>query len=289
MEAVRVYYNHPQTLRKFSLWAPDPKRPGVSAAHMGLNDVERFHKDVVRRTLDILRHRKAVERMTKFIVAEAQVASGHLVLDSGCGTGAVTFPIAEQNPRSLVFGISLSHGQLEAAQGYQQSAGIKNTFFSEQDFTKMAFRDNSLDRVIFVESFCHAADKKATILEVNRVLKPGGKLIIFDAMYDRAPSDEHRHLCDALGSTDGLAMPDLPVVADIVEFINGTDLETEHLLNLTPKIKASLALIANGYITSLLEGRAEPSPVIDSYLAWHLLTAQGPLGYAVIRAVKSSN
>jgi len=187
-----------------------------------------------------------------------------------------------------VLGVSLSHSQLVIAKKYQQSAGIRNTFFTEQNFTRLALRDASVDRVIFVESFCHAPDKKVTISEANRVLKPGGKLIIFDPLYVKAPAGEQEPLCEMLRSTDGLAMADLLLVDDLVAIINATGMQTEYISDLTAKVKASLALIANGYITALVEGRADPSAVIDSYLAWYLLTDQGALGYSAIRAVKSA-
>lgn len=286
LSAVRGYYNKPETVYKFSLWAPDAKRPGVSAAHLGLDDVERFHTDIFRRPFEILRHRKAVEKMTRFIVAQSQVEDGQTVLDSGCGTGAVAFPIAERNPRSQVFGVSLSRSQLEVAQKYRQSAGIRNMHFSEQNFTRMAFRDASFDRVIFAESLCHAPDKRETISEVYRVLKPGGKLLIVDAMYLKPLLPDQEPLCEALGSTEGLAMADIPAVEQFLDFIQETGMHTESVLDLTPRVKASLALIANGYIAALTEGRAEPSPLIDSYLAWYMLTERDTLGYGVIRASK---
>jgi len=285
VEAVRRYYNNPLTVRTFDRWAPDAKRRGVTAAHLGLDDVESIHKDLIRRFIEIFRHRKAVERMTKLIVTESQIEDGQTILDSGCGTGSIAFPIAERNPRSRVFGVSLSRTQLEIAGKYQQSARLQNTFFSEQDFSRMAFLDSSMDRVIFAESFCHAPDKRATIYEVNRVLKPGGKLIIFDPLYLKPPTSEQQPLCEALGDTEGLAMADLLSTQELVGYINGSGMETEYVFDLTSRAKASLALIANGYVRALIEG-ADPSALIDSYLAWHLLTHQGVLGYFVIRAVK---
>src|SRR5688572_1867785 len=209
LQAVRDYYNDPATLHKFTLWAPDPRRPGITAAHLGLDDVERFHRDMIRFPLELRRHRKAVEKMTRLIVAESQVESGHTVLDAGCGTGSITFPIAEQHPHAQVFPVSLSRSQLEIARKYQQSANIRNVYPSEQNFTRTAFRDASFDRVFFAESFCHAPDKRATIEEVSRILKPGGKVLIVDPLYLKPLTADHEHLSQALGSTEGLAMADL--------------------------------------------------------------------------------
>jgi hypothetical protein len=58
VKAVRDYYNSPETVHKFSRCAPDPKRPGITAAHLGLDDVESFHRDPIRLPLDLWRHRK---------------------------------------------------------------------------------------------------------------------------------------------------------------------------------------------------------------------------------------
>jgi ubiquinone/menaquinone biosynthesis C-methylase UbiE len=289
VEAVQRYYNNPQTVYKFSLWAPDPRRPGVSAAHLGLDDVEYFHSNILRRMLDVLRHRRAVDRMTRLIIRESQVEDGHAVLDAGCGTGSIAFPLAEQNKHAQIFAVSLSHSQLEVARKYQQSAGIKNVYFSEQNFTRMAFREASFDRVIFAESFCHAPNKLETIREVSRVLKPGGKVLIVDPLYLKPPAGEQLILSEALGSTQGLAMANLLSVEELVEALGRAGMQTEHILDLTKRVTASLALIANGYINALTHGRAEPSALIDSYLAWYMLTAQGTLGYLSVRGRKLSS
>jgi SAM-dependent methyltransferase len=185
-----------------------------------------------------------------------------------------------------VIGVSLSRSQIEIARRYQRAAGIDNAFFSEQNFAKMAFGAGSFDRVIFAESFCHAPNKRETIAEVFRVLKPGGKVLIVDPMYLKPPDADQELLAKALGSTEGLAMADLPGLEELVESINLTGMQAEHVLDLTVRVKSSLALIANGYIRALVEGRAEPSALIDSYLAWYMLTEQGALGYALIRAYK---
>jgi SAM-dependent methyltransferase len=287
LKAVRDYYNDPSTVHKFTLWAPDPRRPGITAAHLGLDDVERFHRDIVRFPLELRRHRKAVERMTRLIAAESQVENGHRVLDAGCGTGSITFPIAEQNPRARLFPVSLSRSQLEIAHRYRQSAGIRNVFPSEQNFTRTAFRDASFDRVFFAESFCHAPDKPATIAEAARILKPGGKLLIVDPLYLRPLTPDLKHLSRALGSTEGLAMADLLTFEELIKCFEDEGLEMEFFSDLTTRAKPSLALIANGYVQALREGRAKPSALIDSYLAWYLLTEQGPLGYVLVRAVKA--
>jgi SAM-dependent methyltransferase len=142
--------------------------------------------------------------------------------------------------------------------------------------------------VIFAESFCHAPDKRETISEVGRVLKTGGKVLIVDPMYLKPPPSDQEPLQEALGSTEGLAMADLPTIAELTDWISHAGMQVEYLLDLTERAKASLALIASGYVTALTQGRAEPSALIDSYLAWHLLTAQGPLGYVVIRASRAA-
>ena len=111
---------------------------------------------------------------------EAQVESGHAVLDAGCGTGSVTFPIAKAHPGARLFPVSLSRSQLEIAQRYARRAGMRNVFLSEQSFTRTGFADATFDRIFFAESFCHAPDKPTTIREVARILKPGGKLLIAD-------------------------------------------------------------------------------------------------------------
>ena len=286
LTTVRGYYNSPQTVHKFSIWGPDPKRPGVSAAHLGLDDVERFHRNIFRLPFEIRKHRKAVEKMTSLIVEESQVEDGQSVLDAGCGTGPVAFPIAERNRRARVYGANISRGQLEIMQKYQRSAGLTNVYLTEQNYTRMAFRDEAFDRVVFAESFCHAPNKAETVREVGRVLKPGGKVLIVDIIYLKSPTTDQERARQALESVDGLALLNLTTIDELVGLLKESGMEKEFVLDVSERSKASLALIANGYVDALSKETAEPSPLIDSYLAAHSLTQQGTLGYAFIRAVK---
>lgn len=101
------------------------------------------------------------------------------LLDAGCGEGGASILLASQM-NCEVKGITLSERQVEAAANRASQAGVKGAHFSCQSYTATDFADQSFDAVIAIESFSSAPDSAAFFQEMSRVLKPGGRLIVFD-------------------------------------------------------------------------------------------------------------
>lgn len=95
------------------------------------------------------------------------------VLDCGCGDGFIAEKIKNLSPSKIeVFGIDIS-----------QTAGdkvrIKNIFFKKADVSKkISFPDRFFDLVFAGEIIEHLEDPDKFLLEVNRVLKKNGFLVI---------------------------------------------------------------------------------------------------------------
>ena len=74
-------------------------------------------------------------------------------------------------------GIEVDPAAQETAQKRLKKLGIK-TILKIYDGKKLPYKDNSLDGIISTEVFEHVNNRDSFIKELNRVLKPGGKLII---------------------------------------------------------------------------------------------------------------
>ena len=67
-----------------------------------------------------------------------------------------------------------------AEKNLKRDGSARNVDFLVSDFSKLPFMDNSVDGIFALETFVHSKDSARTLTEFKRVLKPGGRLAIFD-------------------------------------------------------------------------------------------------------------
>ena len=115
------------------------------------------------------------------LVRQARVASGHRVLDLGCGTATLTMLIKKAQPEAAVIGLDGDPKALEIARKKIAKSGLAITLDKGMSFS-LPYPDNSFDRVFSGLLFHHLTreDKVRTLKEVYRVLAPGGELHVAD-------------------------------------------------------------------------------------------------------------
>jgi arsenite methyltransferase len=121
---------------------------------------------------DILRRRA--------LVHEALGAEpGERILDAGCGPG---FYVAETldrvGPSGSVVGVDASAPMLAVAA--KRCEDHANVAFHEGDVTALPVPDSDFDRVLSVQVLEYVADIPAALGELFRVLRPGGRALIWD-------------------------------------------------------------------------------------------------------------
>lgn len=101
------------------------------------------------------------------------------LLDVGCGTGSLTFAVAEAVRGAHVTGIDLSRVFVDYARSRTSDARLK---FEQGDAVALPYADRSFDATLslLVLNFIPAADK--AIREMVRVTKPGG--VVAAAVWD---------------------------------------------------------------------------------------------------------
>src|SRR3954465_13613526 len=101
-------------------------------------------------------------------------AAGKDVLDYGCGPGSPAKHFVDLGARSVT-GIDVSEGEIEQAQERVRSLGIEGKCrFLVADAHAMEFPEDSFD-VIVGDSILHHLELRKALLEIRRVLGPGGR------------------------------------------------------------------------------------------------------------------
>jgi SAM-dependent methyltransferase len=113
--------------------------------------------------------------MTRAIVEAAQVGPGMRVLDIACGTGEPAISLASLVGNGEVVGVDLSPEPLKIAAQRSAQRGLTNVSFRQADAHHLSFPDNTFDRITSRLGVMFFSDLPQAIVEMHRVLKPGGK------------------------------------------------------------------------------------------------------------------
>jgi ubiquinone/menaquinone biosynthesis C-methylase UbiE len=112
----------------------------------------------------------------------AQVKPGDCVLEVGCGTGTLTLAAKRQaGPSGRAFGIDIIPGMIEASR--RKAAQAKEDItFQYGSIDNIPFPADQFDAVMCSFMIFHMSDvvRRKGITEIQRVLKPQGRLLVLD-------------------------------------------------------------------------------------------------------------
>ena len=103
-------------------------------------------------------------------------------LEVACGPGLIARGLAERV--DSVHGVDLTPAMIELAREEAIEAGLKNVSFSLGDATALQFEPGSFDGALTRFSLHHIPAPKRVLVELVRVLRPGGWLIVGDHISD---------------------------------------------------------------------------------------------------------
>jgi arsenite methyltransferase len=125
--------------------------------------------DAFYRTRDVIRRRELA-----LAALDAQPADS--VVDIGCGPGFYVAALAEQ--AANVTGIDPSASML--AMAARKTEGNHNVTLLQAEAIPLPLEDASMDRALSVQVFEYIRDVPAALAEVYRVLRPGGRVVLWD-------------------------------------------------------------------------------------------------------------
>jgi SAM-dependent methyltransferase len=138
----------------------------------------RFDQSMVE-ALERLYASRDVLRRRSLVHAALDAQPGDRVLDVGCGPGFYVKELLERvGPNGSVVGIDRSADMLAVAA--KRVEGKANVELREGAATALPVADESFDRALSVQVFEYIEDVPAALQAVRRVLRPGGRVVIWD-------------------------------------------------------------------------------------------------------------
>jgi ubiquinone/menaquinone biosynthesis C-methylase UbiE len=115
------------------------------------------------------------------LVEQSEIQSGYRVLDIGCGTGSLAVLISRLHPDTEVIGLDPDPKALSRAKRKAQRAAV-SARFDLGPSGELPYQRACFDRVFssFMLHHLGSDEKRSTLKEVRRILKPNGSLHVVD-------------------------------------------------------------------------------------------------------------
>ncbi len=110
------------------------------------------------------------------LIQRAGLPVDGMLLDAGGGTGRVSKAV-----QSLASKVVLLDASLDML---LQAKGISNIFRINSTSEMIPFRDHQFQVILLIDAFHHVISQEKTLIELWRILIPGGRLIIIEPDYN---------------------------------------------------------------------------------------------------------
>lgn len=131
------------------------------------------------------------------------ITAGVTVLDLGCGTGVFTIPAARMvGDQGRVIAVDIQQPLLEVARQRSIEAGVaERCVFHHAGAYRLPLENQSVDVALCIATLGEVPDRLHALLELFRVIKPGGRLSISEELPDPAylPSGAVRQVAEEAG------------------------------------------------------------------------------------------
>ena len=149
-----------------------------------IDGLNKLGKDLSKLTLDDLQpvdefHIRGDAATQELIELAAFTPDMH-ILDIGCGIGGSTRRLAHETG-CLVTGIDLSNEYIDVATKLSELLNMQSTTrFDACSALELPFANNSFDGIWSLQMNMNVEDKGAWLVETRRVLKPGGRAVLYE-------------------------------------------------------------------------------------------------------------
>jgi ubiquinone/menaquinone biosynthesis C-methylase UbiE len=146
--------------------------------------------------------------LTDWGLTHVAIAGNFTILDVGCGGGRTIGKLTALATEGMVYGVDYATGSVAASRARVKPGRVA---IAQASVSHLPFPDNTFDLVTAVETQYYWPDLLKDMLEIRRVLKPGGTLLVIAESYAKGNRGtrflnfarlsvvEHRGLLSAAG------------------------------------------------------------------------------------------
>ncbi len=116
------------------------------------------------------------------------------LLDVGCGRGSILKLLASRAGRAV--GVDIDANARQLARAELMLAGLPNCSLRQGDMYRLPFDDAEFNTIVLDDVVADATEPVRALIESRRLLKPGGRLFILQAVTDRTAASIQRSLAD---------------------------------------------------------------------------------------------
>ena len=120
---------------------------------------------------------RTIAPMGEALISAAHLAAGQRVLDVATGTGEPGLTVAERVRPGEVVGIDISDAMIALARENARRRSLANFKGEVQEASSLPYPDGHFDAILCRLGIMFFADVNATLSELRRVVKPGGRAV----------------------------------------------------------------------------------------------------------------
>ena len=123
-----------------------------------------------------------------------------VIADLGAGEGAFSLLLAQRAKK--VIAVDTSAKMIEVAREHALRNGVKNVEFRLGDMEEVPIKAATVDLVWISQSLHHALHPGRALAEANRILRPGGRIVILDLVKHRFEEARELYADEWLGFSE---------------------------------------------------------------------------------------
>lgn len=178
---------------------------------------------------------EAQEQKIRYLAGKLGVTAGDDVLDVGSGWGAALVYFAAHYG-CLVTGLTLASNQAEYTMRAAADAGVAHRVkVLVRHFQEADYPPESFDKIMFIGSIIHIADRAGAADRCRRLLRPGGKLLISETYYpNRIPDGKKGNRAETFIREGIFGYGNLLTMGEEMRIMEDAGFEILHVENITP-------------------------------------------------------
>ena len=123
-----------------------------------------------------------------------------VIADLGAGEGSFALLLSQAAKR--VIAVDSSPGMIEVGRDMALRYGVENLEYRLGDMEELPVDSSSVDLVFFSQSLHHALHPERAVIEANRILVPGGRIVILDLVKHRFEEARELYADEWLGFSE---------------------------------------------------------------------------------------